>query len=78
MLKIGFLVPDDEGSELSFARFFPDFLAADFTEVSCPREKRSEVALGIARVGVWKARKENKMEYNFPAHCRIRQTKVIR
>jgi len=47
VLKIGFLTPDDEGSELSFACFFPDFLAADFTEGSCPREKRSEVALGM-------------------------------
>ena len=47
MLKIGFLVPDDEGSELSLVCFFPDFLAADFTERSCPREKRSEVALGM-------------------------------
>lgn len=47
MLKIGFLVPDEDGSELSFVRFFPDFLAADLTEGSCPREKRSEVALGM-------------------------------
>jgi len=50
VLKIGFLVPDDEGSKLSFVCFFPDFLAADFTEGSCPREKRSEVALGMAGV----------------------------
>ena len=46
---MGFLVPDDEGSELSFVCFFPDFLAAGFTEGSCPREKRSEVALGMFR-----------------------------
>ena len=44
---MGFLVPDDEGSEPSFACFFPDFLAAGFTEGSCLREKRSEVALGM-------------------------------
>jgi len=50
VLKIGFLVPDDEGSELSFVCLFPDFFAADFTELSCPRENRSEVALGIAGV----------------------------
>ena len=36
VLKMGFLVPDDEGSELSFVCLFPDFLAADFTEGSCP------------------------------------------
>ena len=44
---MGFLVPDDEGPELSFDCFLSDFLAADFTEGSCRREKRSEVALGI-------------------------------
>ena len=48
VLKIGFLVPDDEGPELSFVGFLPDFLVAGFTEGSCPREKRSEVALGMA------------------------------
>ena len=44
---MGFLVPDDEGPELSFDCFFSDLLAADFTEGSCRREKRSEVALGM-------------------------------
>jgi hypothetical protein len=47
VLKIGFLVPDDEGPELSFVDFLPDFLIAGFTEGSCPREKRSEVARGM-------------------------------
>ena len=47
MLKIGFLVPDEEGSELSLVCFFPDFLAADLMGGTCPREKRSEVALGM-------------------------------
>ena len=60
MLKIGFLVPDDEGSERSFACFFPDFLAADFTEGSCPREKRSEVALGMFAVDTAEAIEKGK------------------
>ena len=57
MLKIGFLVPDEEGSELSPAFLFPDLLAADLTEGSCPREKRSEVALGIFE-DKWNAKRE--------------------
>ena len=50
MLKIGFLVPDDEGSGAWLVCFLLDFLAADFTEGSCLREKRSEVALGMVVV----------------------------